>query len=63
MAPLVALADAESYVAGAYMVFVLLLLVYLAIMAAKLQRIQRELRQLALMAEDDWKPKAEAEGS
>ena len=61
MTPLLALTDAESYVAGAYMVFVVLLLVYLAIMAAKLQRIQRELRQLALMAEDDWKPKAEAE--
>ena len=63
MAPLLALADAESYVAGAYMVFVALLLIYLAIMAAKLQRIQRELRQLAIMAEDDWKPKAEGEGS
>ena len=59
MTPLLALADAESYVAGAYMVFVALLLIYLAIMAAKLQRIQRELRQLAIMAEDDWKPKAE----
>ncbi len=43
------------------MAFVVLLLVYLAIMAAKLQRIQREVRQLAIMAEDDWKPKAEAE--
>jgi len=61
MTPLIALADAESYVAGAYMVFVVLLLVYLAIMAAKLQRIQQELRRLAILAEGDWKPKAEAE--
>ena len=61
LSPLIALADQESYVAGAYMVFVVLLLIYLAIMASKLSRIQRDLRELARMAEapDDWKPKAE----
>jgi hypothetical protein len=45
--PLLALEQAESYVAGAYLVFVALLLIYVAIMAGKLQRIQRELRSLA----------------
>ena len=47
-----ALEQGESYVAGAYMVFVALLLIYIAIMAAKLQRIQRELRSLAESAGD-----------
>jgi hypothetical protein len=48
---LLALEQAESYVAGAYLVFVALLLVYVAIMAAKLARIQREIRSLADAAE------------
>jgi hypothetical protein len=47
-----ALAEAESYVAGAYLAFVLLLLVYVVIMAGKLQHIQRELRSLAGLAEE-----------
>ena len=50
MTPL-GLAEAESYVAAAYLVFVALLLIYLAIMAGKLERIQRELRSLAGLAE------------
>jgi len=36
-----------KYVAGAYIVFVLLLLIYVAIMAMKLARIERELREVA----------------
>ena len=44
---LLALEQSESYVAGAYLVFAALLLIYVAIMAAKLARIQRELRELA----------------
>ncbi len=51
--PPIALEQAESYVAGAYMVFVALLLIYVAIMAAKLTRIQRELRALAEAAPPD----------
>ena len=51
-APL-ALSDSESYVAGAYLVFVALLLIYVAIMAMKLARIQRDLRELAEVAEGD----------
>jgi hypothetical protein len=48
-----ALEQAESYVAGAYLVLVALLLIYVAIMAGKLQRIQRELRSLAGLADRD----------
>jgi hypothetical protein len=51
MTPLVALESADRYVGGAYLVFILLLLIYVAIMAAKLSRIQRELGSLAELAE------------
>jgi hypothetical protein len=40
-----------KYVAGAYIVFVLLLLIYVGIMAAKLGRIERDLREVADIAE------------
>ena len=40
-----------KYVAGAYIVFVLLLLIYVAIMGMKLARIERELREVAEIAE------------
>ena len=40
-----------GYVGAAYVVFLLLLLIYVAIMAAKLQRIQREVNSLANLAE------------
>lgn len=43
--------EAGKYVAGAYVVFVVLLVVYVAIMAAKLGRIEKELRELAGFAE------------
>jgi hypothetical protein len=49
--PALPLDEAGKYVAGAYIVFVLLLVIYVAIMAAKLQRIERELRELASFAE------------
>ena len=49
--PPLALEQAESYVAGAYLAFAALLLIYVAIMAAKLQRIQRELSSIAKVAE------------
>ena len=51
MTPLLALESSESYVAGAYLVFVALLLIYVAIMAGKLSRIQRQIRELADKAE------------
>ena len=40
-----------KYVAGAYIVFVLLLLIYVAIMAMKLARIERDLSEIAAIAE------------
>jgi hypothetical protein len=49
---ILALEQAESYVAGAYLAFVALLLIYVAIMAGKLAGIQRQLRSLADQVED-----------
>jgi CcmD family protein len=40
----------DGYVAAAYLVFFLLVLVYVAIMAAKLSRIERELGELTELA-------------
>jgi hypothetical protein len=54
--PALPLDEAGKYVAGAYIVFVVLITVYVAIMAAKLQRIERELRELASFAEQQGKP-------
>jgi len=50
-APALPLDEAGKYVAGAYVVFLALILIYVAIMAAKLVRIDRELTELA--EEDD----------
>jgi hypothetical protein len=49
--PALPLDEAGKYVAGAYVVFLALIVIYVAIMAAKLQRIERELRELATFAE------------
>ena len=49
--PALPLDEAGKYVASAYAVFVLLILVYVAIMAAKLQQIERELHMLAELAD------------
>jgi hypothetical protein len=46
-APALPLHTAGKYVAAAYIVFVLLLLVYVAIMAVRLGRTERELAELA----------------
>jgi hypothetical protein len=51
-APALPLDEAGKYVAGAYVVFLVLILIYVAIMAARLQRIERELRELAGFAEN-----------
>jgi hypothetical protein len=39
-------AAGDKYVAGAYLVFLAIVLLYLAIMASKLSRIERELNEL-----------------
>ena len=49
--PALPLDEAGRYVAGAYVVFLALIVIYVAIMAAKLQRIERELGELATFAE------------
>jgi hypothetical protein len=49
--PALPLDDAGPYVAGAYLVFLALILVYVTIMAAKLARIERELVELSELAE------------
>jgi hypothetical protein len=49
--PALPLDEAGKYVAAAFIVFTVLLVVYVAIMAAKLQRIEKELRELASFAE------------
>ena len=50
-APALPIDEAGKYVAAAYIVFVLLLVIYIGIMAAKLGRISRELDELADLAE------------
>jgi hypothetical protein len=43
--------EAGKYVAGAYVVFVALILVYVAIIGAKIARIERQISEL--VSEDD----------
>jgi hypothetical protein len=49
-APALPLHEAGKYVAGAYVVFIALILIYVAIMAARLGRIERELGELEELA-------------
>jgi hypothetical protein len=48
--PAIPLHTAVSYVAGAYLVFFALVLIYVAIMASKLSRIETELSELTELA-------------
>ena len=45
--PALPLDEAGKYVAGAYIVFVTLIVVYVAIIAAKIGRIEREVAELS----------------
>ena len=49
--PALPLDEAGKYVAGAYVVFVALILVYVAIIGAKIARIDRQISEL--VAEED----------
>jgi hypothetical protein len=49
--PALPLDEAGKYVAGAYGVFVALILIYVSIMGARLQRIEREVQELTELAE------------
>ncbi len=51
--PALPLDEAGKYVAGAYVVFLTLILVYVAIMGAKIARIDRELTELNETLEDE----------
>jgi hypothetical protein len=59
--PALPLDEAGKYVAGAYLVFLALLLIYVAIMAARLARVERELGELAELAEAGRERAAEPE--
>jgi hypothetical protein len=53
-APALPLDEAGKYVAGAYVVFLTLVVVYVAIIANKIARIEREVTELsAELLEDD----------
>ena len=51
--PALPLDEAGKYVAGAYGVFVALILIYVAIISAKISRIDRELTALNEQLEDE----------
>lgn len=48
--------DSTGYVFAAYMVFLLLLLVYLGILGAKFQRVNREIAELTAEVESGRNP-------
>jgi hypothetical protein len=56
--PALPLDEAGKYVAGAYVVFFTLIVVYVSIIAAKIARIDRELTELVEIAEGDDEPAA-----
>ncbi|HEX2016639.1 MAG TPA: hypothetical protein VGN69_08080 [Solirubrobacteraceae bacterium] len=59
--PALPLDEAGKYVAGAYVVFLVLLFVYVAIMATKLARMERQLAELNELAHRvDANPGADA---
>jgi hypothetical protein len=49
--PALPLDEAGKYVAGAYGIFVMLILIYVSIIGARLQRIERDLQELTKLAE------------
>ena len=50
--PALPLDEAGKYVAGAYVVFLTLILIYVAIIGAKIARIEQQIDELLDMAED-----------
>jgi hypothetical protein len=51
--PALPLDEAGKYVAGAYVVFVALLVIYVAIIAAKIARIDRQVTELNELLENE----------
>jgi hypothetical protein len=58
-APALPLHEAGKYVAGAYLVLFVLVLIYVAIMALRLSRIERDLGELLSLAEGSSAPAPE----
>jgi hypothetical protein len=58
--PALPLHEAGKYVAAAYIVLFVLVLIYVGIMALRLSRIERELGELLVLAEEQGKPEAGA---
>ncbi len=58
--PALPLHTAGKYVAAAYIVGFVVVLIYVAIMAIRLGRIERELGELLELTEEDQLPKARA---
>ena len=50
--PALPLDEAGKYVAGAYLVFVTLIVIYVAIIGAKIARIEREVDELLELVEE-----------
>ena len=50
--PALPLDEAGKYVAGAYLVFVTLIVIYVAIIGAKIARIEREVDELLQLVEE-----------
>jgi hypothetical protein len=51
--PALPLDEAGKYVAGAYLVFTTLILIYVAIIGAKIARIERELTELVELTDEE----------
>ena len=51
--PALPLDEAGKYVAGAYVVFLALILIYVAIIAAKIARLDRQISDLVSSEEDE----------
>ena len=49
--PALPLDDAGPYVAGAYLVFLALILIYVAIMATRLSRVEKEIDEVTRLVE------------
>jgi len=60
--PALPLDEAGKYVAGAYVVFVALLLIYVAIMAVRIDRMREQLSELADLAEQKARSSQHAAG-
>ena len=63
VAPALPLHAAGKYVAGAYIVFVLIIVIYVSIMAVRLQRNQRELLELKALLDERERGDARLTGS